>query len=102
MLERLILSTDLLKAAPRTSKTWPLPLESSSAPKWLLFQGIKRLKFKFGTQVHSSLFSWARTVSCNYLCVCYHRYSHYRKAQGALVVYDITKEYTFKNVKKWI
>lgn len=27
---------------------------------------------------------------------------HYRKAQGALVVYDITKEPTFKSVKKWI
>jgi Ras-related protein Rab-11A len=28
--------------------------------------------------------------------------SHYRKAQGALVVYDITKEGSFKNVRKWI
>lgn len=28
--------------------------------------------------------------------------SHYRKAQGALVVYDITKETTFKSVRRWI
>lgn len=27
--------------------------------------------------------------------------SHYRKAVGALVVYDVTKRATFENVKKW-
>lgn len=102
MLARLTSSTDSSKVAPKTSKTWLLPLESNLAPKWLPSQEIKRSKFKFGTQVHSPLFSWARTVSCNHICVSYHQHSHYRKAQGALVVYDITKEYTFKNVKKWI
>ncbi len=27
---------------------------------------------------------------------------HYRKALGALVVYDITKQNTFQNIKRWI
>jgi Ras-related protein Rab-11A len=27
---------------------------------------------------------------------------HYRRALGAIVVYDITKERTFTNVKRWI
>lgn len=29
-------------------------------------------------------------------------FRHYRKAQGALVVYDITKEASFKNIKRWV
>lgn len=29
-------------------------------------------------------------------------YRHYRKALGAIVVYDITKERTFINVRRWI
>ena len=28
--------------------------------------------------------------------------AHYRKALGALVVYDITKPKSFENIKKWI
>lgn len=28
--------------------------------------------------------------------------AHYRKSLGALLVYDITKEQTFKNIEKWI
>lgn len=28
--------------------------------------------------------------------------SHYRRAVGALLVYDVTKEKTFQNVSKWI
>lgn len=29
-------------------------------------------------------------------------FSHFRKALGALLVYDITKESTFKSLIKWI
>ena len=29
-------------------------------------------------------------------------YSHYRRAVGALVVYDVTKEDTFINAKRWM
>jgi len=29
-------------------------------------------------------------------------YSHYRRAVGALVVYDVTKEDTFLNAKRWM
>ena len=28
--------------------------------------------------------------------------AHYRKSLGALLVYDITKEQSFKNIEKWI
>jgi small GTP-binding protein len=28
--------------------------------------------------------------------------SHYRRASGAIVVYDITRESTFNNVKRWL
>ena len=30
------------------------------------------------------------------------KYSHYRRAVGALVVYDVTKEDTFTNAKRWM
>ena len=46
--------------------------------------------------------SWPRAVSVNYNCVGLALSSHYRKALGALVVYDITKLKTFENVKRWI
>ena len=43
------------------------------------------------------------TIPCHNLSVPYSNIlSHYRKAQGALVVYDITKEMTFRSVKRWI
>ena len=29
-------------------------------------------------------------------------FSHYRRAEGALVVFDVTKEKTFENVSRWI
>lgn len=29
-------------------------------------------------------------------------FRHYRKALGAIVVYDITKHKTFENIKRWI
>jgi len=29
-------------------------------------------------------------------------YSHYRRALGALLVYDITKEETFLSLKSWL
>lgn len=29
-------------------------------------------------------------------------YSHYRRAQGALLVYDVTKEKTFDSVLRWM
>lgn len=29
-------------------------------------------------------------------------FRHYRRAVGALVVYDVTKEETFHNAKKWM
>ena len=29
-------------------------------------------------------------------------YRHYRRAVGALVVYDVTKEDTFTNAKRWM
>jgi len=40
-----------------------------------------------------------RSITTAYFCIYF---SHYRRAVGALVVYDITKEKTFLNVKKWI
>ena len=32
----------------------------------------------------------------------YDVYRHYRKALGALLVYDVTKESTFQNLKSWL
>ena len=46
--------------------------------------------------------SWPRAVPVNHNCVGLALSSHYRKALGALVVYDITKLKTFENVKRWI
>ena len=48
------------------------------------------------------LFSWARAIPIQHCCVSFVLNSHYRKAYGALVVYDITKYESFENVKKWI
>lgn len=48
------------------------------------------------------LFSWARAISIHHGSVCIVLERHYRKAFGALVVYDITKYESFENVKKWI
>ena len=100
--EKLILYTDLSKAVPRTSKIWHPLSEYSLVPKWSLSRVTKRSKFKFGTQVSFILLSWTVTVSSYHFSVSVEKYRHYRKAQGALVVYDITKENTFKNVKRWI
>lgn len=55
-----------------------------------------------GTQVHLPLFSWPRTVSFYHRRVRHTSKRHYRKALGALVVYDITKYESFENVRKWI
>ena len=33
---------------------------------------------------------------------CKEKFSHYRRAVGALVVYDVTKEETFINAKRWM
>lgn len=48
------------------------------------------------------LFSWARAIPIHHCRVSFVLNSHYRKAYGALVVYDITKYESFENVKKWI
>ena len=32
----------------------------------------------------------------------YNVYRHYRRAVGALVVYDITKHLSFENINKWV
>ena len=31
-----------------------------------------------------------------------HFFSHYRKAVGALLVYDVTKVSSFQNARKWV
>lgn len=43
-----------------------------------------------------------RTIQSHHISVSHPTISHYRKAQGALVVYDMTKEPTFKSVRRWI
>jgi GTPase SAR1 family protein len=30
------------------------------------------------------------------------KFRHYRRASGAIIVYDITREKTFNNVKRWL
>ena len=37
----------------------------------------------------------------NYSVINNKYYRHYRKAVGALLVYDLTKHKTFENIKKW-
>ena len=61
------------------------------------------------------LSSWSGTIPRHYLCVCASpprpfrsshmfvaRYSYYRGAVGALLVYDIAKMSTFENVQRWL
>ena len=59
-------------------------------------------RHRFGIQVPILLCSGTIAVSIHHCSVKSILKSHYRKALGALVVYDITKEKTFHNVKKWI
>jgi GTPase SAR1 family protein len=81
--------------APRISKIWLLQLESNSALKWSPSLAINVSKFKSGTlPVNNNIEPSPQRMNIIK--------RHYRKAQGALVVYDITKEVTFRNVKKWI
>jgi Rab family protein len=51
--------------------------------------------------------SWTGKVQGHHICVrrifriiC--AFSHYRRAVGALVVYDVTKEETFTNARRWM
>lgn len=57
------------------------------------------------------LFSWIRKIQSNHkrvstfhthIFVIIKWFSHYRRAVGALVVYDVTKEDTFINAKRWM
>lgn len=59
-------------------------------------------KHKFGTQVVTFIFSWARTIPIHHCCVLSFSFSHYRKALGALVVYDIAKHDSFENTRRWV
>ena len=57
---------------------------------------INELKPKFGILLVNN--STGRLLLRN----CLSELSHYRRALGAIVVYDITKERTFTNVRRWI
>ncbi len=47
----------------------------------------------------TSAYDWSLKMSKNELI---NMYSHYRRAQGALLVYDVTKEKTFESVLRWM
>ena len=49
-----------------------------------------------------TLFSRTGTVSSHYIRVPYSSFRHYRRAEGALVVFDMTNENTFKSIKRWV
>ena len=58
------------------------------------------------TQIYNSL-THSDYLLCVFIIAGQERFkaitsAHYRKSLGALLVYDITKEQTFKNIEKWI
>ncbi len=57
----------------------------------------KNLKLKTGTNVKAQI--WDTAGQERYLAITS---AHYRRAVGALVVYDICKNFTFNNCEKWI
>ena len=57
----------------------------------------KNVQMKDGTTVKAQL--WDTSGQEKYRAITV---AHYRKALGALVVYDITKRTTFENVKFWL
>lgn len=57
----------------------------------------KNVCMKDGTTVKAQLWDTAGQEKYRAITV-----AHYRKALGALVVYDITKRNTFENVKFWL
>ena len=80
------------------------PSVLSSLPNQYLLRQEALFVFKFGTLV-SICFIYQLTIIC--ISAGQERFkaitsAHYRKSLGALLVYDITKEQTFKNIEKWI
>ena len=57
----------------------------------------KNLRLKSGTRVKAQI--WDTAGQERYLAITT---AHYRRAIGALVVYDITKRETFYNCEKWV
>ena len=57
----------------------------------------KNVMMKDGTTVKAQLWDTAGQEKYRAITV-----AHYRKALGALVVYDVTKRATFENVKFWL
>lgn len=84
---------------PKTSRRqW----EWSSHQRWSACRMAAASRRRSGTQVHLPLFSRPGAVSFYHRRVRHTSKRHYRKALGALVVYDITKYESFENVRKWI
>lgn len=57
----------------------------------------KNVTMKDGATVKAQLWDTAGQEKYRAITV-----AHYRKALGALIVYDITKRQTFENVKFWL
>jgi hypothetical protein len=65
-------------------------------------------RLRFGTQVSILYYNGLQLVkrdieqSAARKTLGYKKCSHYRRALGALLVYDITKEQTFLSLKSWL
>lgn len=88
---RPIWSIDSLKPIMIILKILPPPSEWNSPQKWCASPMASESKHRYGTPVLCFLFSGAGAIPIHHSCVRFVLKSHYRKAYGALVVYDITK-----------